>query len=67
MATHQEILDEVTAQGTVADAILVVVRALVSENDPAKRQAIFDALKANRVKLDEAALAGTTPIPVPVP
>lgn len=66
MASNQEILDEVTAQGTVADSVLVIVQALASENDPVKRQAIFDGLKANRVKLEAAIVAGTPIVTPPV-
>lgn len=59
MATMQEILDEVTAESTVADSVLAIVQRLVNEQDPAARQAILDGLKANRSKLDAAVVAGT--------
>lgn len=59
MATQQEILDEITGQSTVGDSILVLVQRLVSESDPAARQAILDGLKANRAKFEAAILAGT--------
>lgn len=66
MATMQDILDEVTQEGTIADSILVIVQRLASETDPATRQQLLDQLKANRVKLEAAVLAGTpqeTPTP----
>jgi len=63
MATNQEILDEVAAQNTVANSVLVIVQRLVSENDPAVRQQIFDGLKANRTALDAAVVAGTPAAP----
>jgi hypothetical protein len=59
MATQQEILDEIAGQSTVGDSILVLVQRLVSESDPAARQAILDGLKANRAKFEAAILAGT--------
>lgn len=65
MATQQEILTEISDESTIADSILVLVQRLVSENDPAARQAIMDALKANRTKLEAAVLAGTPQQPTP--
>lgn len=59
MATQQEILTEISDEGTIADSILVLVQRLVTESDPAARQAILDGLKANRAKLEAAVLAGT--------
>ena len=64
MATLHDILDEVTAQGTVADSVLSIVQQLAAENDPATRQAIADGLAANRAKLEAAILAGTPQAPV---
>lgn len=59
MATQQDILTEIADESTIADSILALVQRLVTENDPAARQAILDALKANRTKLEAAVLAGT--------
>lgn len=57
--TDEDILQEVKGQSTVANSVLVIVQRLASENDPAKRQAILDTLKANRIPLEAAVLAGT--------
>lgn len=65
VATQQEIMDEIAAESTIADSILALVQRLVSENDPAARQAILDGLKANRSKLEAAVLAGTPQQPQP--
>lgn len=57
--TDEDILQEVKGQSTVANSVLVIVQRLASESDPAKRQAILDTLKANRIPLEAAILAGT--------
>lgn len=59
MATQQEILDEIATQSTIGDSILVLVQRLVSETDPAARQAILDGLRANKSKFEAAVVAGT--------
>lgn len=63
MATMQEILDETTQQGTVADSVLAIVQQLAQEQNPTVRQQLFDQLKANRTKLEAAILAGTPQAP----
>jgi hypothetical protein len=63
VASNQDILDEITAQSTIEDSVLALVKQLVADNDPASRQAILDGLIANKAKLNAAILAGTPQAP----
>jgi hypothetical protein len=65
MAIAQQILDAVTAETTKLDSFLALIQGLINDNTiPAEVGVqILEAINSNRVKLEEAIEANTTPVP----
>ena len=67
-ATIEDIIAEVTAEKTVADsAVALLTQLFALRNDPAKLQAAFDQMVANKNELAAAITANTPQAPAPTP
>jgi hypothetical protein len=63
MVLGQQILDRITAQGTVIDGVIELIKSLAAAGDitPEVAEAINAKLAENDTKLEAALVAGTTP------
>ena len=60
MALGQNILDAVSAEATVIDSIIVLIKSLAGNTIPqAQADAIVAAISANKAKLEQAILDNT--------
>lgn len=73
-ATLDEVLSDVQDESTVIDSVETLLKGLsdqlaaaIAANDPAKIQAVKDAIDANKARLAAAVVAGTPAAIPPVP